>query len=270
MYKIFKILIISCLFFSFIADAGLIRTVGRGTVSNNSATIVLLVPETQISTNSNYLFYDYYTQFGHDAEVVMESGSERIYTVPDYCYTFVGDQSQLANYNEPCYWQFAQGEQLQMFGFLDHLFDDTIKETFWQITSATFEQSYFSPEVSTVARNDSTTQADIYLDTAMPANMIAGEYEVFANFKQMAPTGYVFYQYAWVDSQQICGQVSADPNDIECWLPGQVLGSTFDNNSVATRLVITAVNQVNSPPTIFLSLMTMFVLFRLRRQRQFN
>jgi hypothetical protein len=270
MSRIFKVLIVSCLFASFIADAGLIRTVGRGTVSNNSATIVLLVPETQISTHSNYLFYDYYSQFGHDAEVVMESGSERIYTVPDYCYTFVGDQSQLADYNEPCYWQFALGEQLQLFGFLDHLFDDTIKETFWQITSATFDESYFSPEVSTVARNDSTTQADIYLNTAMSTNMVAGEYEVFANFKQTAPTGYVFYQYAWVYSQQICAQVGDGPNDTECWLPGNVLGSTFENKSVSTRLVITPANQVNSPPTMVLSLAAMFVLIRLRSQRQFN
>jgi len=263
MIKIFKILLLSFLLIANVVNAGLVRGGGRGGISNNSATIVLLVPEDQISTSTNFLYYDYFTSFGSDAEVVMEAGSERIYTVPDYCYTLVGSQEQLDLFTDPCYWTFNQNEQLKMFGFLDHLFENTIKQTSWTIKSDNYEKSFVEPDVSYQSRNDSTTQADIFLDVDMPADLLVGEYEAFANFTQTAPDGFVFYQYYWVTQDPLCIQETADPVEV-CFLTGDILGNVFENDSKATQLIISA----NAPAMGTLWMICSLVLYVRQRRLQ--
>jgi len=80
------------------------------------------------------------------AEVVMESGSERIYTVAQIiAYSFCRwTNPNLQIIMRPCFTAVAKVKQLQMFGFLGSFIDWTpLRKHFWQITSQHFEQAIF-------------------------------------------------------------------------------------------------------------------------------
>lgn len=259
-YLLTSILIFSMVFVSFFADARLLRFGGRATISNNSATILLMVPDSLLGNgllvlpNGNLPTID---------EAIMESGSERSYTIPQECFTSLADQEQLDRFeaeNEPCEWEFKEGEDLSMLGYMDHYIANALDQIVtWSIVSPTYSKT-FSNLNTTFAQGDGSVK-DFSFSAQAPDDLLAGEYEVFATTSQKAISGYSFFEYDFV-TPVTCDVMLNDTNWTNvCIQPGRVIGETYSLTSRATKLTVTA---ASAPAVFSLLAISIFILIRRR------
>jgi hypothetical protein len=266
-----SLFIFSFLFVAVFADAALIRRGGRATISNNSATILLMVPEDQVvGSDSSNLKLPNDMSIPSANSVTMEAGTERIYTTDNSCFTLVGNSRQLDTFNasnQLCYWEFSQGEALNMFGFMDHYIPGALSHSVtWEIASPTYSKTFSGPS-STIGNNPSSSSIvrDIFLNADAPDDLVPGTYEVFATSVQTAIDGYVFFEYAWVNIFGINCDINNGPGtEPFCLLGGKSFGTSYSRTSTPTRLVITQVSE----PMALTSAALLLVLFFRRRFHQ--
>lgn len=213
---------------------------GRGALSNNSATFVGLIPETELVDGLLRSSYALNLNSSHRAS--MADGSERIYTVPSQCFTLFFSDFELFEYeseNEACEWHFNEGEHLHMHGFMDHYIAASVDQAItWTIFNEDgYEKEFTSPDVSLVDE----LGIEILLHVDPPADLLVGEYQMTAQSSQFAPNGFVFYEY-FFNNEELC--FDNDPIfGNECYVDGGILGdgSEFINTSAASKLSILAV-----------------------------
>lgn len=261
------------------AEARLIRGGGRATVSNNSATFVFLAEQSSVFGDTYRVPGDTLPSF---EEAVMEAGSERIYTVPNdgegdqACFTFAGSSEQADEFNatnEDCRYEFFEGEQLDFFGFMDHLLPASeFTEISWIIESVGGDFSFtFPSELTEIVPGEgsSLTRADLFLSAPPPLGLVAGEYQLRANSTQIAPQGFTYFEYAFVNSTVFCEPLNGPDQPDVCFIGGRDLGSSFENRSRPTQVSILAVATVAEPPTLaLLALAAIGALIRRRRRKQ--
>ena len=250
------------------ADARLIRNGGRATVSNNSASFVLLAPDALVSGDILILPDGNLPQ---NDQATMEAGSERIYTVPDECFTFVGSDAEADLFNatnEDCRYEFFEGEKLDFLGFMDHFLPAAASsDVVWTIASATGPFSFEFPGGNTVfdTSNDfSSTTAALTLSAPAPAGLVVGEYEISARSTQTAPTGFSFFEYAFV-TPITCAPLNGPTEPDVCFVAGTNFGDSYENFSRPTRVTIL---EAPEPPTIALFLLAAVAGARRRLRRQ--
>lgn len=270
--------VLLCVAFS--AEARLIRNGGRATVSNNSATLVLLVDNTRIS--GDLLILDDGLRpdgSGSANPATMESGSERIYTVPDECFTFVGSFEQQEEFNaanEDCRYEFLEGEPLEFSGFMDHFLPGAASvDVLWSLASpvSDFKIDFPGGITSFDAEGDFTsTTADLNLSVAAPGGLVPGEYEIAARSVQTAPEGFSFFEYAFVTPTACDVPIFGPDEPAVCILGGESFGDTYSNSSLATRVTVlpgvAPPATVPAPSTLSLLLASVVAASGFRRRRR--
>jgi hypothetical protein len=242
MNRIFKVLIVSCLFASFIADAVLIRGAGRGGVTVSFGSIDLLVPTSEIN-EFGLLNWDYFANpdpsLPYDG-VYVPPGYPMAMAVPDFCFVSLGSGQPFED--EPCYWQFSEGERLEVTGSTVSFFSLAIQNITWQIFERDanpyfdtpiyeFDNSFSSIENT----GDRSQRRQVYLDAAMPKDLAPGEYQVQISMTQTAPVGYTFYGADAIFTQEAC---FGDPQNIICSRLGGVSGNTFFRSGIDRMVVV--------------------------------
>jgi hypothetical protein len=238
----FTILILICVFASFIADAGLIRGAGRGGVTVSFGTIDLLVPTSEIN-EFGLLNWDYYSNpdpsLPYDVAGV-PPGYPMAMAVPDFCFVSLGSNEPFED--DPCYWQFFEGERLEVTGSTVTFFSLAIHNITWQIFESDanpyldtpifeFDNSFSSIENT----GDRTQRRQLYLDAAMPKDLAPGEYQVQMSMTQTAPVGYTFYSADSFFTEEAC---FGDPQNIICSRLGGVSGNTYFRSGIDRMVVV--------------------------------
>jgi hypothetical protein len=266
---------------AFSAEARLIRNGGRATVSNNSAKYVLLVDNTRISGDLLILEDGLRPDEGGSANpATMESGSERIYTVPDECFTFVGSFEQQEEFNaanEDCRYEFLEGEPLEFLGFMDHFLSGVASvDVLWSLTSADSAFSIDFPGGITSFDTESdftSTTAVLNLSVDAPPGLVPGEYEIAARSIQTAPAGFSFFEYAFVTPTTCDVPIFGPDEPTVCILGGESFGDTYSNSSLGTQVTILPggtppVLTVPAPSTLSLLVASFGAAIGFRRRRR--
>ncbi|MEE4109593.1 MAG: PEP-CTERM sorting domain-containing protein, partial [Halieaceae bacterium] len=265
---------------AFSAEARLIRNGGRATVSNNSAKYVLLVDDTRIS--GDFLILDDSSRPDQDGSAnlaTMESGSERIYTVPDECFTFVGSFAQQEEFNatnEDCRYEFLEGEPLEFLGFMDHFLPGAFVDIQWSLTSPDSAFSFDFPGEITSFDTESdftSTTAVLNLSVDAPPGLVPGEYEIAARSIQTAPAGFSFFEYAFVTPTACDVPIFGPDGPTVCLLGGESFGDTYSNSSLGTQVTILPgdappVLTVPAPSTLSLLVASFGAAIGFRRRRR--
>jgi hypothetical protein len=181
--------------------------------------------------------------------------------VPSECFTFVGSVDREREFNannEDCRYEFVEGEPLEFLGFMDHLLPNAASlDVLWSLSSlgSSFNFDFPGGLTSFQSVNGFTaTSAALNLSAAAPPGLVAGEYEIRARSIQTAPPGFSFFEYAFVTQTQCGIQIDAS-GTTACLLGGQVLGDTYINRSLGTRVtVLPNLAQVPEPSTLSLFL----------------
>lgn len=263
MRLIIIITLFSLLFVTFFADARLLRFGGRGTISNNSATVVVLVEESAVSGGTLFLNGDDVPGIG---EVIMEAGAEFVYSVPDVCFTFLGSQEQLDYFeanNKPCEWLFNEGEDLNIMSFMDNYISSAAShELSWRVFNDDYSRLFEGVDVD-ISPRSVASRADLSLQTSAPDDLKAGTYKVEAKVLQTAPVGFTFFSFGQVENLIPACFIDGPPGSPEqCIYMGQNLGTSFERTSFATTLNIAT---VSAPAAVGLSLLFGAAAFGLRR-----
>ncbi|MDP5131404.1 MAG: hypothetical protein NWQ54_11010 [Paraglaciecola sp.] len=265
MYKICKGLIISSLLISFIADAGLIRGAGRGGITVSFGTIDLLVPTSEIN-EFGLLNWDYYSNINpavpYDS-VYVPPGYPMAMAVPDFCFVSLGSGQPFED--DPCYWQFNEGERLEVIGSTVSFFSLAIQNITWRIFESDADPFIDAPlfefdnRFSSVENTgDRSQRRQLYLDAAMPEDLAPGEYQVQVAVTQTAPLGYTFYAADAIFYDEAC---FGEPENIICSRLGSVSGNTFVRSGIDRMVVV-------SEPGIVLIILTALCCLLVRRKVQ--
>lgn len=260
-----KILILGSLVVSFIADAGLIRGAGRGGITVSFGSIDLLVPTSEIN-EFGLLNWDYYSivdpSVPYDS-VYVPPGYPMAMAVPDFCFVSLGSGEPFED--DPCYWQFSEGERLEVTGSTVSFFSLAIQNITWQIFESDanpyfdtpiyeFDNSFSSVENT----GDRSQRRQVYLDAAMPKDLAPGEYQVQISMTQTAPVGYTFYGADAIFTQEAC---FGEPQNIICSRLGGVSGKTFFRSGIDRMVVV-------SEPSLVIIVFTLLSGLIVRRKVQ--
>ncbi|MCF2947776.1 hypothetical protein L0668_06640 [Paraglaciecola aquimarina] len=263
MPKFIKILIASCLIVSFVTEARLIRGLGRGGITVSFGTQDLLVPISEIN-EFGMLNWDYYDNPGavpYDS-VYVPPGYPMVMAVPNFCFVELVPGQPFDD--EPCYWQFSEGDQLEFIGSTVVHFSLAIQDISWQIFEADdnpyvdtplfeFNNSFSAIEDT----GDRAQNRELYMNAPMPADLALGEYQIQISVVQAAPLGYTFYGADTSYTDEAC---FGDPGNIICSRLGGVSGDTFIRSGIERFVVVTE-------PSILLIFLTS-CLIMIRRTKQ--
>lgn len=252
MNRIFRILILSCLFTSFMTDAALLTRAGasRGTDSFNRTVQLINDP--------------LFNPVGFESGNILDSFSYNsfhnyVYSTPaDLCHFAIQiDPLTSQAHRTACEWQFNQGEQLQLQGSLEILLLGSERfSLIWSITGNgnTWEFPLYTTDAASV-------ESALFLDVTMPANMRPGEYSVSLAFSQSAAAGDIYFGFSQITDPVVCAELYDPPVNV-CGQPGTA-SDTFSWRSSASKLTIVAVPE---PHTLF-SLLLATGLMGLCRKR---
>lgn len=254
MNRMFYLLLVSMLCFSFFADAKLIRGGGMGNESSSEAQTFFLIADDQLDA------LGVKTSFTSIDRETLVSGKIPLFAVPTYCYVDITFPPP-GFVNDPCYYQFYQNELLQFEGYMAMFFPNAVQlDLVWTLTGAGFSQSFTGSNLDRMT----------LLDTAMPA-LAPGEYQVSLKVKFYAGAGYQFYLDPSAHSDDLnCGElIPGDENTTSCsynWAASDTL--TF--SSPSERVLILAGNKpldIPAPPTVLLLLLAGGLVRRLIRKQ---
>jgi hypothetical protein len=280
---------------SFVAEARLVRSGGGGAETESNSDSYYIVP----IANTNYLGLD--THFANSGRPIgtpaISQAGERldIYATPTgECFDNTGNffygidlgaiaddaernaiiEQYFAEYpsgqRTACKWEFEEGEALDIEGFFEVLFADSIKQFTWTITSLTDSSNWhFSgTEISYTDTNGSTP---VYLNAPMPSDMAVGEYRVDFSVSQQSGDNFRFYDLNVHETPvPDCDPIpNTDPEEFICGYAGLYSELTF---STSTSLTILArspqdPSDVSAPEGMFALLGCLILLFR-RQHRQ--
>ncbi|GAB5379583.1 MAG: hypothetical protein Alis3KO_29790 [Aliiglaciecola sp.] len=237
----------SLFLFHAFAWAELVRGGGRGSRTNSAAEEFFLV--NNIYANQFGMNFDYQA-INYDS---LQSGVFNAGAAPRDCYqTYDFDDPFFVD--EPCYYQFIQGDRLQLFGFTSVFFPDVAAvEATWTISQGQNRWMF----------TGDSSFSDTMLDVMMPDELMPGEYQVSLDYTFFSgPNNTFFYNSDnHNDFPNSCGElIPGDPNSYTC---------AFDYDERDTlsfgfteRLVVLA--KVNSPTALTLMIFGGLLLLRRR------
>ena len=199
--RLLKYAVVLLLFCSFLAEAALVRGAGRGSPTATS-------PQSY-GLNDNSYFTDGYLLAGAPAinRVSFTSGDLPLLAVPRDCWLILPfDSFPPPEFwqEDPCYYQFEQGEQLDFESALLWDFPSAFAAEFsWTLTQG--EQSWV---FSSFRDNDFNPAA------AMPADLLPGEYWLtFGSTFYSGPDSDFYYR----NDRDECFPVFLDDGDDNCY-----------------------------------------------------
>jgi hypothetical protein len=242
MNRMFYLLLVSMLFVSFVADAGLIRGAGIGHDSSSEAQNFYRIADQYtdaLGVRTNFI--------STDSETLV-SGKIPLFAVPSDCYIDISFSPP--NFvNDPCYYQFYQNEMLQFEGYMAMFFENSsLVDLVWTITGAGYSQSFSGSYINRMAS----------LETAMPL-LAAGEYQLGLMVTFYAGAGYKFYTDPSVHSDNLnCGELNpGDQNSVSCSY-GWIGADTLSFSSRMEKIVILAGDKpvdIPAPASVLLLLL---------------
>lgn len=280
MNNVIKILIASSCAIAFVGNAAVIKRGGSGDETASASREIHLINDAALNTNNKF-DADFY-KTGQYQYIDFNPGPDEVYAMADECIYFADIQTieqNRAHGELPCYWEFEQGETLDVWGF-QYMFLSGLPqyEVNWTITNGVQSWLFSSPDTLI----DDVGQ--LFLNSVMPADMLIGEYAVTVEVKQFAPDGFFFYDTGSHDSiREECGPDPTETFAI-CWINGGKTGSTVrDENgqvvslpdgsllvstSAAQRLVIKAAQAVPAPVSWSLLLLGSLLAICFSRQQR--
>lgn len=243
-----KYAVLGLLFCSFVAPAELIRGAGRGSETSTR-------PQSYGLFDNSFI-KDGYLQAGAPAinRVSFTIGDLELLAVPEDCW-LITDLLPPPEYwqEEPCYYQFRYGEQLDFEGALLWDFPSAFAAEFsWTLTQG--EQSW---TFSALRENGFNPAA------AMPDDLVPGEYWLTFNSAFYSGPDQDFY---YRNDRDDCFPVFLDEGDENCYYQGRrsdVLG--FSSPSEQVLILEPLAVQVPLPSTLSLFAGLGLLLFRRRK-----
>ena len=234
-----------------VVGAALIRNGGKGSISISFPTRVAMVPESELVVG--LLREEYYAAGVPVAD--RGPGEYFISAVPEEdCIVYLDGNTPFDG--EPCYWQFYQGEMLGLFGYTQSFFAEAQSLLSWTISNGSNSWVFSGADVSAEDGLDWQTRREIYMNAAMPADLMPGEYTLTTSMDITAPEGFVFYNIDTFISGPAC-----IPELGGCFR----FGSSFGNNWLVTsdpeRLIVLPL-AVSEPATLSLFSLLLVLLYR--------
>jgi hypothetical protein len=295
MKRFWKLIGVSLVLSSCVAEARLVRSGGGGAETESNSDTYYIVP----IAYTNYLGLD--TNFANSGRpngtpAISQAGERLdIYATPTgECFDNTGDlfygvdldaivdddernaliERYFAEYpsgqRTACKWEFTEGETLDIEGFFEVLFADSMKQFAWTITSLTNGNmwQFSGSDISYTNTNGSTP---VYLNAPMPTNMLAGEYRVDFSVSQQSGDNFRFYDLNVHETPlPDCDPIAnTDPEEFICGYSGLYSELSF---SSSTSLTIAArspqdPNVVSAPGGMVALLGWLFLWYR-RQHRQ--
>jgi hypothetical protein len=244
------LLLINCL-----AEAAIIRS-GGGTKGQDSFNAtVLLVDEASINN------------IGFGGGAVYSSYSYNSYA--DYVYATPALSCHYDTFFEPfsnneirtdCDYEFYIGERLQLEGYIEiFLAGSESYDLLWTISQGAKSWSYSNADILMVDTAQSTNK-HLFLDVAMPLDMLVGNYNVELQFAQYAPVDKTYFRYSQYLDQEQCAVLGDVGTPETCGLTGSAWNVLRETSNVE-QLRILAVS-VSEPSTWILFLLVSVGLIR--------
>ena len=221
---------------SFSTHAGLIRGAGKGV-------------ETSSNSTSYYRISDSFYIDGLGVDIGF-SGSRSSFVAGVYPLTAVPQGCKYyASYDvlefftdDPCYYQFEQGERLLLEGFMQAYVPDAADFAIeWNIVQGANSWLFSGADT----RHDGEM---FYLDALMPATMLPGEFSVELSITQFAGDGFSFYLDSDVHNDDLnCDNVNKDDPDSFACAYGWSRSQSITFNSPTERLLILATPPASIP-----------------------
>ncbi|SNY45708.1 hypothetical protein SAMN06297280_0943 [Arsukibacterium tuosuense] len=242
---------LSLLVYSAAAEAELIRNAGKGSISISFPTWVTMVPETELVVG--LLREEYYAAGVPQAS--RGPGEYYISAVPEEdCIVYLDGNTPFEG--DPCYWQFYQGEMLDLFGYTQSFFADAQSLLSWTISNGSDSWVFSGADVEVEEGLVLQTRREIYMNAAMPAGLLPGEYTLTASLDITAPDGYVFYNIDTLISEPAC-----IPELGGCFRFGSSFGDSWLVTSDPERFVVLPL-AVSEPATFGLFSLLLLLLYR--------
>ena len=255
MNRMFYLLLCSMLFLSFIADAALIRSAGKGSYTSSEAQVFYRIADTQINSlgvKPGFSFTDQET---------LVQGQIPLFAVPSTCYFDVSFLPPGSYEEDPCYYQFYQNELLQFEGYMGMYFENApLMDLVWTLTGAGYSQSFAGSHLERAA----------FLDSTMPL-LAAGEYQIGLKVTFYAGAGYKFYTDPTVHSENLnCGELNpGDQSSYSCSYGWSAAESLSFSSYLEKVVVLAGDKPVDIPvPTTVALIMLGGGLLHLRIRKQ--
>ncbi|KKO47770.1 hypothetical protein VT06_15125 [Arsukibacterium sp. MJ3] len=239
------------LVYSTIAEAGLVRNAGKGSISISFPTWVTMVPETELV--SGLLREEY---FAAGVPIAARGpGEYAISAVPEEdCIVYLDGNTPFED--APCYWQFYQGEPLDLFGYTQSFFAEAQSLLSWTISNGINSWVFSGVDVAVEEGLSQQTRREMYMNAAMPADLQPGEYTLRASLNITAPESFVFYNIDTFISGPAC-----IPELGGCFRLGNSFGNSWVVTSDLERFVVLPL-AVPEPASLSLFAMLLLLLFR--------
>ncbi|MBC3765180.1 hypothetical protein [Neptunicella marina] len=166
-----------------------------------------------------------------------------------------------------CDYEFDLGDRLQLQGYLEVFLEKSASyDLFWTITQGTKQWQFSGPEVWLTDGSRDVTK-NVFLDVAMPLDMLVGDYEVRLDFIQYAPTDVIYYGYNSLIDPYHCEDIQTGPNTIEnvCGQIGTASDTLGFTSKVENMRILGA--QVPEPVSFALFMLGLVTLRRLNSIR---
>lgn len=236
-------------------EAAIIRS-GGGTKGQDSFNAtVLLIDETSING------------IGYGGGAVYSSYSYNSYA--DYVYATPALSCHYDTFFEPfsnneirtdCDYEFYIGERLQLEGYIEiFLAGSESFDLLWTISQGAKSWTYTNDDILMVDTAQSTNK-HLFLDVAMPLDMLVGNYNVQLQFTQYAPVDKTYFRYSQYEDQEQCAVLGPIGTPETCGLTGSAWNAQGEISNVE-QLRILAVN-VSEPSTLILFLIASIGLIR--------
>jgi hypothetical protein len=239
------------LVYSAVAEAGLVRNAGKGSISISFPTWVVMVPESELVVG--LLREEYYAAGVPQAS--RGPGEYYISAVPEEdCIVYLDGNTPFED--DPCYWEFYQGEPLDLFGYTQSFFAEAQSLLSWTISNGTESWVFSGDDVSVEDGLAWQTRREIYMNAAMPTGLMPGEYSLTASLDMTAPEGFVFYNIDTFISEPAC-----IPELGGCFRFGSSFGDSWLVTSDPERFVVLPL-AVSEPATFGLFSLLLLLLYR--------
>ncbi|WP_214000781.1 PEP-CTERM sorting domain-containing protein [Arsukibacterium sp.] len=243
------------LVYSVTAEAGLVRNAGKGSISVSFPTWVTMVPETELV--SGLLREEYYAAGVPLA--IRGPGEYDISAVPEEdCIVYLDGNTPFED--DPCYWQFYQDEALDLFGYTQSFFAEAQSLLSWTISNGADSWLFSGADVAVEEGAALQARREIYMNAAMPAGLLPGEYTLRASLDITAPEGYVFYNIDTLVSGPACIDELGG-----CFRLGTAVGNSRLVTSDPERFVVLPL-AVPEPATLSLFSLLLLMLYRQSRR----
>jgi hypothetical protein len=196
------------------AEARLIRSGGTIKGTDSFDLTVQLVDESDI----NVIGLDGGISYGSFS---YNSFSDYVYATPAKDCHYNLERTREGEIRTDCDYEFDLGERLQLQGFVEVFLENSDRyDIAWEIFQGT--KSWMFDSSDTYLEDDDNNayeQGDItrniFLDAAMPYDMLAGDYKVSLMFRQYAPDGQKYFSYSRLIDPIVCQDIPNESGIVE-------------------------------------------------------